>query len=300
MDRPARRLGRPVKHAALPVTSEATKLIRLHSLAQERSGNLPNSIVKRETYLRCFARWLYPRGLFDATREDVEVFLDQRRTRQGRKIISRTRRSWLAQLHGFYRWCVEEELTAADPTARITPPKARRILPRPIDGDDLVTAIRAARPEMRAILSLAAFAGLRCQEIAGLERDDVIEAKGLLRIRHGKGDKERLIPIHPDVMAALRCLPMPRTGYLFRRLRGGPYSPNWMSVCISKYLDEMGIDATAHMCRHWFATEVYGACHDIRITQELLGHSDPSTTAGYIAYSHVEAAAAVGSLKIGA
>ena len=93
---------------------------------------------------------------------------------------------------------------------------------------------------------------------------------------------------------------MPKTGYLFRRLRGGPYSPNWLSVCISRYLDEMGIDATAHMCRHFFATEKYGACHDIRVTQELLGHSSPSTTAGYIAYSHVEAAAAVGSLKIGA
>jgi hypothetical protein len=39
-------------------------------------------------------------------------------------------------------------------------------------------------------------------------------------------------------------------------------------------------NATAHQCRHWFATEVYANCHDIRVTQELLGHSDPSTTAG--------------------
>jgi site-specific recombinase XerC len=51
---------------------------------------------------------------------------------------------------------------------------------------------------------------------------------------------------------------------------------------------------------YWFATEIYSATHDIRITQELMGHSDPSTTAGYIAYSHVAAAAAVGSLRIGA
>jgi integrase/recombinase XerC len=61
----------------------------------------------------------------------------------------------------------------------------------------------------------------------------------------------------------------------------------------------MGINATAHQLRHWIGTEIYSATHDIRVTQELLGHSDPSTTAGYIAYSHVAAAAAVGSLRIG-
>jgi integrase/recombinase XerC len=91
---------------------------------------------------------------------------------------------------------------------------------------------------------------------------------------------------------------MPRTGYLFRRPQGGPFSPNWLSACVSRYLAELGIDATCHQARHWFASEVYANCHDIRITQELLGHSDPSTTAGYIAYSHVDAAAAVGSLRI--
>jgi len=47
-----------------------------------------------------------------------------------------------------------------------------------------------------------------------------------------------------------------------------------------------------------FATEVYASSRDIRVTQELLGHSDPSTTAGYIAYSHVDAAAAVRSLTL--
>lgn len=54
-----------------------------------------------------------------------------------------------------------------------------------------------------------------------------------------------------------------------------------------------------HWLRHWFATEIYVQGHDIRVTQELLGHSDPSTTAEYIAYSHVDAAAAVRSLSFG-
>jgi Phage integrase family len=50
--------------------------------------------------------------------------------------------------------------------------------------------------------------------------------------------------------------------------------------------------------RQYFATEVYASSKDIRVTQELLGHSDPSTTAGYVAYSLVDAAAAVRSLTL--
>ena len=81
-------------------------------------------------------------------------------------------------------------------------------------------------------------------------------------------------------------------------LAGGRFSGNRLSVVISAYLREQGIDATAHQLRHWFATEVYASSKDIRVTQELLGHSDPSTTAGYVAYSHVDAAAAVASLSL--
>ncbi len=106
------------------------------------------------------------------------------------------------------------------------------------------------------------------------------------------------MPLHPVVLEALRCLPMPRTGAIFVRPRGGRFTGNRLSVVISAYLSEHGIDATAHQCRHWFATETYAACHDIRIVQELLGHSDPSTTAGYVAYSHVDATAAVASLSL--
>ena len=65
---------------ALPVPTEATELLRLHRLAQDRRGIQPNSIEKREQYLRAFARWLDPRGLLDASRQDVELFLDKRRT----------------------------------------------------------------------------------------------------------------------------------------------------------------------------------------------------------------------------
>ncbi len=283
---------------AAPVSAEHAELLRLYRQHQDRRGLLPSSITKTTINLRAFARWVEPASMLSATRPDVETFLDGRKTRDGRKLNSRTRYYWIAYLHGFYEWALVEGLCDADPTVAIVRPKQRRTLPRPIDTEDLELAIRTAGPQMRAMLSLAAFAGLRVQEIAGLDRDDVLEAKSLIRVRHGKGGKERIVPLHPDVLAALRCLPMPRTGALFVRPRGGRFTPNRLSAVISHYLRELGIDATAHRARHWFGTETYAHGHDIRTCQELLGHSDPSTTAGYIAYSHVNAAAAVASLSL--
>lgn len=280
-----------------PISDEHAELLRLYRLHQDRRGLLPSSIQGSGTRLRAFARWIEPAQMLCATRGDIEAFLDKRKTREGRKLNSRTRYYWIAHLHGFYQWAMNEDLTDSDPTRAVVRPKMRRVLPRPIDSNDLELAIRFAPPQMRAMLMLAAFAGLRVQEIAGLDRDDILEAKSLIRVRHGKGAKERIVPLHPDVLEALRCLPMPRTGALFVRPRGGRHLPYTVGIAIGRYLREHGIDATAHRCRHWFATETYQHSHDIRTVQELLGHSEPSTTAGYVAYSHVDAAAAVQSLS---
>jgi integrase len=285
---------------APPISAPHTELLERYRLHQERRYLMPASIYRIHTCLRSWIRWLEPeKEPWDATKADVELFLDKKRNQKGQKLNGRTRYYWIAHLHTFYVWAMAENLTEADPTVLVVRPKMRQVLPRPIDSDALADAIRGSRSQMRAMLLLAALGGLRCQEIAGLERDDVIEAKGLLRIRFGKGAKERIVPLHPDVLEALRMLPMPTSGYLFRRPRGGRHLPASVSVAIKTYLrEECGIDATAHQLRHWHATEIYAQTKDIRLTQELLGHSNPATTAMYIAYSHVDAAAAVRALRI--
>lgn len=231
-----------------PVNIDAFRRYRVH---QERCGNLPKSIVSRQGHLRSFARYLEPRTIFEGTRDDIYTFLDARRARDGRALNSKARYSWISDFHAFYEWAVNEELVALDPTLTVVRPKIRRTLPRPIDDGELADALRRAPPQMRAILSLEAYQGLRCQEIAGIERDDVLEAKGLLRVVKGKGGHERILPLHPEALAALRCLPMPRDGVLFSRPMGGRFKPSDMSVAIRKYLREVGIQASAHQLRHW-------------------------------------------------
>ena len=264
-------------------------------LDMERRGLLESSIVKREICLRAFNRWL-GRFPIDASRDEIERFLDQRRTRQGAPIGPRTRFTWVANLAGFYQWALREGHVDEDPTAKIVRPKLRRTLPRPAASDKLQVLLDRAGPKERCWVLLAAFQGLRCKEIAGLRREDVVDQDGLLRVL-GKGGNERLLPLHPDVLAALVKLPLPRSGPVFTRARGGVYSANAMSAYFNEFLRNNEAGATAHQLRHWFGTQLYNHTHDLRLTQEMLGHSDPGTTAIYTAFNRRAAAAAIKELS---
>ncbi len=145
---------------------------------------------------------------------------------------------------------------------------------------------------------LAALQGLRCQEIAGLQREDIIEEEGLLRVVHAKGGNERMLPLHPDVLSALWALPMPRAGWLFIRPRGGKYTPHQLSRVFNDFLRDAAVGASAHQLRHWFASELYRSTQDIRLVQEMLGHSSPEITAIYAAFDRKAAGEAVTALQV--
>ena len=263
------------------------ELIAAHHIDQERRGLMPNSIYKRDRYMRVFADFLEPGSLLGASREDIEVFLDSRH------IGSRTRYAWLSHLHGFYEWSIREEVGELDPTVRIVRPKMRRALPRPAATEELRVALQAAEPRNRCWLLLAGYQGLRCQEIAGLRREDVLDTEGLLRIAKAKGGHERMLPLHPVVLSALQELPMPRVGWVFIRPRGGPFKPVDVSHDFNAFLRRAGVGATAHQLRHWFGSTLYAQSHDIRLTQEMLGHASPATTAIYTAFDRRAAGEAV-------
>ena len=191
-----------------------------------------------------------------------------------------------------------EELVDEDPTYRVAKPRLRCYLPRPAHSEQLAEALKYADPKFRCWLVLAAYQGLRVQEIAGLERADVEEGLGLLRVVHGKGDKPRMLFLHPEVLAALKALPMPRSGRIFLRPMGGVYTPAVLSQSFNRALKDHGVDATAHQLRHWFATNLLRATHDLRVVQEAMGHSSPSTTAIYTAFDDQAMADGIASLTL--
>lgn len=255
----------------------AVKLHAGYSQHLHRRGLSPGTIRKRLACVAMFMAWLAPLSVADADRSMVETFLD------GRGLGDRTRCDWVSHLHCFYQWAVTEACLADDPTERVMRPKLPRLLPRPIQDDDLLIALDAAtgHPRMSAWLHLAAFAGLRVGEISGLDVGDVQFSARMVRVL-GKGRKERVIPLHEEAVVALRRCRVPSRGPLFTRPDGTPWSAQKVSHYGNQFLHGLGLPETMHQLRHWFGTKAYEASGgDLRVVQELMGHSSPVTTAGY-------------------
>lgn len=134
-----------------------------------------------------------------------------------------------------------------DPAKRLPQPKLPRLLPRPIDLRKALDNAPDAR--MRAFLALAAYAGLRCTEIAGLSRHDVLDrADPPVLIAHGKRNKDRVVPMCQTVIDALLAHGMPSRGPIFGRLDGKPgaTSAHRVTTVMSEYLAELEIDGRMH------------------------------------------------------
>lgn len=143
---------------------------------------------------------------------------------------------------------------------------------------------------------LAAYAGLRRSEIAAVHPRDFVD--GVLHVV-GKGDRARIVPVHPLIDQAVRAELERRrdgrigtgwrlgaarvdpAGYLFPGQQPGTHVSPWVvGDALSGLLGDVW---TGHTLRHRFASRAYAASRDLRAVQELLGHSRPETTARYTA-----------------
>lgn len=216
------------------------------------------------------------------------------------RITPEARHLEIVHVAQFFRWLVLEGHRDHDPTARLPRPKIRRRLPRPIPDADLAIALAAAPDRVRPWLFLAAFSGLRAAEIAGLRREDVLERADppVIVVVDGKGGKQRVVPLHPQVADALHALTGKRGPFWHNQRTGAALPSHRVSQEANRFLHSVGVESTLHQLRHWFGTEVYRATRDLRLTQELMGHASPVTTAGYAAFSPGRSADAVRALAV--
>lgn len=209
--------------------------------------------------------------------------------------------SEVSHVKQFYSWAAETGHVTVNPAAKLPVPRLGRRLPRPISEQDLLGALACAPRRIRPWLVLAGWAGLRAKEIALLRRQSVLEKSRppylLIAADATKGRNERAVPMSDFVSAELIPV-LPRSGWVFTRWDGqaGPNHPARVSKLVNAHLDDCGIDATLHQLRHRFLSGVYQATKDLRLTQELAGHSSPVTTAGYAAVNQADAVAAVAAL----
>ncbi len=204
----------------------------------------------------------------------------------------------LATLRSFYKFCVKRGHKDANPVAPIRTPKQEKRLPKFLEADQVKQLIEAPNDSTllgsrdRAMLETLYSTGIRVSELVGLNVED-IDFLGEAVIVRGKGRKERVTPIGPTALSAIRR-------YLELRQRdgrSGSFDPHALFVNkhgqrlstrsvrrkLDKYLMQVGLDPdiSPHTLRHTFATHMLNAGADLRSVQELLGHQSISTTQIY-------------------
>jgi integrase/recombinase XerD len=254
-------------------------------------GLAATSIVHRLGEVRRWLAWTDGRWQ-RATRTDVESFLRARPGRKGERMGPAARATSLSHLRAFYRWGVTEYLVKRDPTLAVATPRRPHRLPRPIREVDLALAFTAAEGLLRTCIGLGALAGLRCAEMAGLRWDDVDLVLGELRVI-GKGGRERVIPLHPQLLELLIDLPRDHPHVL-----GRAYTAHHISRVVAHGLRGLGVDATAHQLRHRFGTVAYRNApdHDVLAVAQVMGHASSQTTQIYAEVAPEAAAAVVAAM----
>lgn len=164
------------------------------------------------------------------------------------------------------------------------PPKAATARPHPLPNGnaDLAKLEEAAGDDLTllTLVTLCGRLGLRVGEALSVTAGDIDRHESVLTVR-GKGDKVREIPVPDDIMELLIAGSVMTT--LREDSRLVPMSDRWARQTISNLGEIAGISRSisSHDLRGTFGTEIYNACGDLRAVQELLGHSDPRTTAVY-------------------
>jgi integrase/recombinase XerC len=233
--------------------------------------------------------------LTDATTADLMTW------RRTLRLSGGATAQYVGHARQFYAWAAAAGLRGDDPAAALPCPRTGRRLPRPISEDDLMTALGSAPRRIRLWLVLAAWCGLRAKEIALLRAGCIQLTPApliLIAADATKGTDERTVPLCSFAAGEITLARLPPSGWAFRRHDGqpGPNRPSLVSKLANEHLHDCGIPATLHQLRHRFGTQAYRTRRDLRMTQELMGHASPATTAGYAAWDQAEARTALEDL----
>ena len=199
-------------------------------------------------------------------------------------------------LRNFHQFMLNENLSSHNPATRLLAVKEEKKLPEYLSVEEMETLLNTPDDSLagkrdKAMMELLYASGIRVSELIGIAVTEVNNDMGFIRVR-GKGSKERIVPI-TDYVAKLLAeyikdvrislLKEDNTDSLFITNRGKGFTRQGLWKTIKKYESLSGIDRriTPHTFRHSFATHLIENGADLRAVQEMLGHSDISTTQIY-------------------
>jgi integrase/recombinase XerC len=201
----------------------------------------------------------------------------------------------LSAVKAFFRYR-ETATGAASPARVLRSPKLERRLPAILEPDEVRRLIELGGEDQspgalrdRAIMETLYSSGLRVSELVGLDWREIDEDIGMLTVRAGKGNKDRVVPAGEPALDALRewrrVMPVAweHDGPVFTNLRGGRLTTRSVEKMLERRIAAAGLATaiTPHGLRHCFATHMLGAGADLRSIQEMLGHASLATTQRY-------------------
>ncbi|WP_294955504.1 site-specific tyrosine recombinase XerD [uncultured Lactobacillus sp.] len=266
--------------------------------SQIERGLGANTITAYKQDLSSFINFLQKENLssWPTKAIDIDAFLaEQRDQKKATSSISRL----ISSLRKFYQWLVRQNIQKLNPMLEIDSPKKRRPLPVALTTVEVTDLLK--QPDIkkklglrdRALLETLYATGIRVSELINLKFTDLHEELKLVKV-FGKGSKERLIPISKVALSWIDSYkekvrdPLilkvgKNTDFIFLNSRGGSLTRQAVWQIIKHYCKLAGIqkNVTPHTLRHTFATHLLENGADLRVVQEILGHSDISTTQIY-------------------
>ena len=252
-----------------------------------------NTYLSYAYNLKQFKEYFIDKNILSLSTDEIRDFLYQDR------ITAKTRAHYLTVINSLYKFLIENNFLNSNPTGTIKLPKLEKKLPEylTIDEVDKILNIIPTKPiDYRNIAMLETIyaSGLRVSELVNLKINNLDFNECIIRI-YGKGNKERIVPINDASKLALQIyindyrsflLKGKDSEYVFINNFGNKISRQGFFKILKKVCNENGINkhVSPHTLRHSFATHLLNNGADLRVIQELLGHSNLTTTQ---IYSHL-------------
>ena len=277
--------GAPALGLAVPAPAEVLT-DPLQAFRDNLSGNKasPHTVQMYCCHAKALLTWAKrpPEGITPADLEHYKRYLAVDREYSKNSLYGAVK-----AIQAFYRF-----LGMANADA-LKPPRRGEPVPKYLSVEETARLLGAAEKSPRnfAILVTLGYTGLRVSELCQLDLEDVEFGTRTLTVRHGKGDKGRIVPIEEKCVRSLQAYldhaKLAPGGPMFRSSRGSRLYPRAVQRMIKTYARRAGITRTVtpHILRHTFATTLLANGADIRIIQKILGHRSIATTQ---IYTHVD------------
>ncbi|NLY58487.1 MAG: tyrosine recombinase XerC [Gammaproteobacteria bacterium] len=264
----------------------------LDHLRHERQLSAHTLSAYQRDLLNC-CRFLEEQQVDDWNRVDNALLRRYVAHRHQAGLAGRSLQRELSAIRTLYHYLIRERLCRHNPALDLRAPKAPNRLPRLLDADQAMQLLDAPDNDDwllirdHAMLELFYSSGLRLAELAGLNLDQLDINQGEVRVL-GKRNKTRIVPVGRKAREALRRWLKVRPSVtdpsqpVFVGMQGRRLTPRAIQLRVRRYgVEQLGQHLHPHMLRHSFASHLLESSGDLRAVQELLGHSDISTTQVY-------------------